>query len=132
MRAITKKLHSFDKLALKASICEPLYPASSSIPKAALVCYLARCKSRLQVSDFFQLYFPVVSDRYIMYDEEAVIWIQTCKLLFNSMNLNESIFLSNLDRTFQKQFCVSFPNIFLVLFYNQNSISYEVCNQFFL
>ena len=37
--------------------------------------------------------------------------------------LNESIFLSNIDRTFQKQFCISFP-IYLFLFYDENLIIY--------
>ena len=33
--------------------------------------------------------------------------------------------LSFLDRTYQNQFCFSFSNFFLVLFSDQNSISYE-------
>ena len=40
--------------------------------------------------------------------------------------------VSNLDMTFQKQFCVSFSNFVLVLFYNQNSISYTVFDLNFL
>ena len=44
------------------------------------------------------------------------------------MKLKDSMFLSNLDSTFQKQFWVSFPIFSWVLFYDKNSISYEVFN----
>ena len=39
--------------------------------------------------------------------------------------INENILFSNLDGAFQKQFCVSFQNYVLFLFYDKNSISYE-------
>ena len=38
---------------------------------------------------------------------------------------NENMLFSNLNSTFQNQFCVSFKNKGLFLFYNKNLISYE-------
>ena len=48
----------------------------------------------------------------IFYFDEPGYLDPNLKTIFYAMNFNESILLSNIDRTSQKQFCVSFPILF--------------------